>query len=163
MGPLWRGNGNPLQYSCLENPTEEKPGRLQSMGSQRVGHDWVNSLTHLHIYIFWLHLAACRVLVLWSGVEPWPSVMKVQRSNHWTTREFQIKKKNKPWYCGSSPTIWESFRHASIFLAFFPSVFQSSFWTWQEGSWVMKTNGNSSMFPKPFASHPCSKLLPFHH
>jgi len=33
------GNGNPLQYSCLKNPMEEKPGRLQSMGSQRVGHD----------------------------------------------------------------------------------------------------------------------------
>ena len=33
------GNGNPLQYSCLENPMAEKPGRLQSMGSQRVGHD----------------------------------------------------------------------------------------------------------------------------
>ena len=33
------GNDNPLQYSCLENPMEEKPGRLQSMGSQRVGHD----------------------------------------------------------------------------------------------------------------------------
>ena len=32
------GNGNPLQYSCLENPMEE-PGRLQSMGSQRVRHD----------------------------------------------------------------------------------------------------------------------------
>ena len=31
------GNGNPLQYSCLENPIEE-PGGLQSMGSQRVGH-----------------------------------------------------------------------------------------------------------------------------
>ena len=30
------GNGNPLQYSCLENPMEE-PGGLQSMGSQRVG------------------------------------------------------------------------------------------------------------------------------
>ena len=27
------GNGNPLQYSCLETATEE-PGRLQSMGSQ---------------------------------------------------------------------------------------------------------------------------------
>ena len=25
------GNGNPFQYSCLENPFE--PGRLQSMGS----------------------------------------------------------------------------------------------------------------------------------
>ena len=29
------GNGNPLQYSCLENPGwMEKPGGLQSMGSQ---------------------------------------------------------------------------------------------------------------------------------
>ena len=37
------GNGNPLQYSCLENPGgfnwREEPGRLQSMGSQRVGHN----------------------------------------------------------------------------------------------------------------------------
>ena len=33
-----KGNGNPLQYSCLENPIEEL-GRLQSTGSQRVGHD----------------------------------------------------------------------------------------------------------------------------
>ena len=33
------GNGNPLQYSCLENPMVEASGRLQSMGSQRVGHD----------------------------------------------------------------------------------------------------------------------------
>ena len=29
------GNGNPLQYSCLENPWTEEPGR----GSQRVGHN----------------------------------------------------------------------------------------------------------------------------
>ena len=28
------GNGNPLQYSCLENPWTEEPGGLQSMGSQ---------------------------------------------------------------------------------------------------------------------------------
>ena len=33
------GHGNPLQYSCLENPTDREPGGLQSMGSQRVGHD----------------------------------------------------------------------------------------------------------------------------
>ena len=33
------GNGNPLQHSCLENPWTEEPDRLQSMGSQRVGHD----------------------------------------------------------------------------------------------------------------------------
>ena len=33
------GNGNPLQYPCLDNPWTEEPGGLQSMGSQRVGHD----------------------------------------------------------------------------------------------------------------------------
>ena len=33
-------NGNPLRYSCLENPMDrEEPGGLHSMGSQRVGHD----------------------------------------------------------------------------------------------------------------------------
>jgi len=35
---LGGGNGNPLQYSYLENPTEE-PGRLQSIGLQRLRHD----------------------------------------------------------------------------------------------------------------------------
>ena len=33
------GNGTPLQYSCLENPWTEEPGRLQSMGALRVGND----------------------------------------------------------------------------------------------------------------------------
>ena len=32
------GHGNWFQYSCLENPGE--PGGLQSIGSERVGHDW---------------------------------------------------------------------------------------------------------------------------
>ena len=34
---LGEGNGNLLQYTCLENPMAEEPGRLQSMGSQRYG------------------------------------------------------------------------------------------------------------------------------
>jgi len=34
-----RKNDYPLQYSGLENPWTEDPGRLQSMKSQRVGHD----------------------------------------------------------------------------------------------------------------------------
>ena len=33
------GHSNPLHYSCLENPHGQRPGRLQSMGSQRVRHD----------------------------------------------------------------------------------------------------------------------------
>ena len=41
------GNGNPLQYSCLENPMNRRPGGLQSIGLHRVGHDWS--------YLAWTH------------------------------------------------------------------------------------------------------------
>ena len=33
-----KGNGKPLQYSCLENPMDR-----EATGSQRVGHDWATS------------------------------------------------------------------------------------------------------------------------
>ena len=33
------GYGDPLQCSCLENPRDEDPGGLPSMGSHRVGDD----------------------------------------------------------------------------------------------------------------------------
>ena len=34
------GHGNPFQYSCLENSMDRRPGRLQSMESQRGVHNW---------------------------------------------------------------------------------------------------------------------------
>ena len=34
-------NGNPLQHFCLECPWTEEPGKLYSMGSQRVGYNLV--------------------------------------------------------------------------------------------------------------------------
>ena len=33
------GRGNPLQYSCLENPMDTGAWGVQSTGFQRVGHD----------------------------------------------------------------------------------------------------------------------------
>ena len=43
--PISQLNGNPLQYSCLENPMDVGAWcRLLSMGSQRVGHNWATSL-----------------------------------------------------------------------------------------------------------------------
>ena len=33
------GKANPLQYSCLENPMDEEPGGLQSMGLLGVRYD----------------------------------------------------------------------------------------------------------------------------
>ena len=51
------GNGNILQYSCLENPMDRGAWSLQSLGSQRIGHDRVansNTImrTYLHINIY---------------------------------------------------------------------------------------------------------------
>ena len=44
---LGEGNGNPFQYSSLENSIVKEPEEPQSMGSQRVGHDWAtNTFTH---------------------------------------------------------------------------------------------------------------------
>ena len=44
------GRGNPLQYSCLKNPTDR--GAWQATVhrvSRRVGHDW-SDLVHMHAY-----------------------------------------------------------------------------------------------------------------
>ena len=42
------GNGNPLQYSCLENPMDR--GAWQAMGPQRIRHDWtrLSNFTFMH-------------------------------------------------------------------------------------------------------------------
>ena len=46
---MGEGDGTPLQYSCLETPWAEEPGRLQSRGLWRVRHDWATSLfTFMH-------------------------------------------------------------------------------------------------------------------
>ena len=43
------GNGSPLQYLAWRIPWTEEPGGLQSIGSQRVRHDWTtNTHTHTH-------------------------------------------------------------------------------------------------------------------
>ena len=39
------GNGNPLQYSCLENPMDRGDWWAESMGLLRVRYDWATSLS----------------------------------------------------------------------------------------------------------------------
>ena len=45
------GYGNLLQYSCLENPMDRGPGRLQSIGSYRVRHNQSYLAQHTGIFI----------------------------------------------------------------------------------------------------------------
>ena len=44
------GNGNLLQYSSWRITWTEDPGRLQSKGLPRVGHDWVTKHTQTHTH-----------------------------------------------------------------------------------------------------------------
>ena len=43
--PLWEGDGTHSSTLAWKIPWTEEPGRLQSMGSLRVGHDWATSLS----------------------------------------------------------------------------------------------------------------------
>ena len=44
------GNGNPLQYSCLENSMDRGAWRATVHGSRKIGHDWVRAHTHTHTH-----------------------------------------------------------------------------------------------------------------
>ena len=47
---IGKGNGNPLQYSCLENPRDRELGSLLSMGLHKVGHaNRKRSMSRLYI------------------------------------------------------------------------------------------------------------------
>ena len=49
------GDGNPLQYSCLESSMNRRAWQaIESMGSQRPGHDWAH--TQAHIITLWFIL-----------------------------------------------------------------------------------------------------------
>ena len=50
------GHGNPLQYSCLENPMDRGAWWATVHGSQRVGHDGASEHSCLgaKVMVFWL-------------------------------------------------------------------------------------------------------------
>ena len=79
------GNGNLLHYSCLGNPWTEEPGGLQSIGLQRVGHDWSDlAHTHAHILIFKMRIILGLLRNLYAGQEA------TVRTGHGTTDRFLI-------------------------------------------------------------------------
>ena len=53
----WEGNGNPLQYSCLENPVDRVAWWDTVQVSPRVRHDW-SKWTHTHTHSVHGHLTS---------------------------------------------------------------------------------------------------------
>ena len=64
--PLNReGNGTPLQYSCLENPMDGGPGRLQSMGSLGVGQQLSDFAFTFHFHALAKEIATHFCILAW--------------------------------------------------------------------------------------------------
>ena len=87
---LWRslgeGNRNPLRYSCLQNPMDGRPGRLQSMGSQRVGHNWATN-TFFHHSL--RGLLRSEVSKHHAGLTS-PGVLKLSHQNVWLWKPLDL-------------------------------------------------------------------------
>ena len=78
------GNGNPLQYSCLENPMYGGAWKAAVHGSLRVGHDW-NDLAGAaaqmlsHVWLF---------VILWTVVCQAPLSIGFSRPDYWNELPF---------------------------------------------------------------------------
>ena len=72
---------NPLQYSCWEIPWAEEPGRLQSMGSLRVRHDWASSLS-LFTFMHWRRQWQSTPVFLPGESQGWESLVGCHLCGH---------------------------------------------------------------------------------
>ena len=66
---LTHGNGNPLQYSCLENPMDRGAWWATVHGSQRVGHNWAtlgNSFPGDKFVLLHGHKLEFKILLVWG-------------------------------------------------------------------------------------------------
>ena len=83
------GNGDPLQYSCLENPRDrgDEPGGLRSTGSQRFGQDWATNT-----FTFTLEGGVLGRRGQWaSGLSQWPSaVLPNEETSHSECRSHPL-------------------------------------------------------------------------
>ena len=82
------GNGNPLQYSCLENPMDGGAWWARVHGSQRVGHDWKTSLSKDHLKVeCQLCCKTILIVVKWSLIDrphlDWEELQRSTTHSRW--------------------------------------------------------------------------------
>ena len=90
---LEAGNGNPLQYSCLENSIGREAWWLQSIGLQRVRDDWATKHTQPHFKCYQQNI--CQVST-WMEVDNLLSLRQGQNIGIWLSQELQSHHRKKP-------------------------------------------------------------------
>ena len=85
-----RGNGNSLQYSCLENPWAEESGRLQSIGLQSHTTEVTqHARRHIYCILHTVSLQSCLLFVpLWTVACQASLSMGFSRQECWSGSPF---------------------------------------------------------------------------
>ena len=84
------GNGNPLQYSCLENSMNRGAWWVTVYGIRRVRHNGaINSFFQTLVVAYRFFSCGMQDLAPRPGIEPMPPALEVWSLSHWTTREVQ--------------------------------------------------------------------------
>ena len=102
----WRGNGNPLQYSCLENSMDGGAWQatvhvITKSQTQLSEHTHRNPIQCLSWLLFLFSIKTFFLIFIWGGhttwhygilvpqplIEPMLPAVEAQSLNHWTSRE----------------------------------------------------------------------------
>ena len=104
--PLKKGMATHSSILAWRIPRTEEPGGLQSLGSQRVRHDWV-TLTHTHTHVFRGGPLCHRPVehFWWEKAERW----KMKWTQRWMLRRRVIQdllaKPRLWWECPTAPKL----------------------------------------------------------
>ena len=112
--PLEKGKATLSSILAWRNPWTEKPGSLQSIGLQRVEHDW-RDLTHAHIFFIsllrWRSGKEFAYQCRWGEFKPWVTKIPWRRARQPTPVFWPGKLHGQkslvgysPWGCKESDT-----------------------------------------------------------
>ena len=120
------GNGNPLEYSCLENSMDGGAWQATVHGSQRAGHDWATSLSLSFcpsIYLTPFPLMARSKIkgsIIWPTLELSELRYTVSGFQEWRQRSWEkdpeaLKRKQvHPPYWIQVTNLWKTISHLFI-------------------------------------------------
>ena len=95
------GHGNPLQYSCLENPMDRESGGLQSMRLHRVQHDWSDLRS--------IHDKKINYFSVWQIMTEYQRNILPLSCMHFCKEKLTFWQQMSCWFIAAPFTEWDSF------------------------------------------------------
>ena len=79
-------------------------------------------------FYFWLFCTACRTLVPWPGIKPWPKAVEVQNPTHWITRQLPCNTFYKNFSITCHPSTIPQQNKQTNPVAFISTIYQLTFY-----------------------------------